>query len=287
MRYQGAHIIPSFYKALTAYWKTELGDKSFLSLDKTKDLFFQDHVNYIYAHDNLHLEVAYPRKPMYQSVLKEGSEVLISKSKFNKLSYLSQLVMFEEEIQTIALERWILNPYWLEKELTIAQAHSLAVQKTITNLTKNWACDFIIQNLHHFNTPNYFTYHKVINKLLNNKQKEKYMTNTNVVEFLDSALAELKLNFPDYVDDLDNFIFQCTEGDLYPKELEKFLEYTHLDQEGGGEGGAEDCYGVFRLGDRIFKAHYSYQSYNGHDYDDIQETVREVKPVEKTVTVYE
>lgn len=63
--------------------------------------------------------------------------------------------------------------------------------------------------------------------------------------------------------------------------------YEHLKQEGGGEGGSEYCYGVFKLGGKIYKAEYSYYSYNGHEYDGIYDTLKEVKPVQKTITVYE
>lgn len=54
-----------------------------------------------------------------------------------------------------------------------------------------------------------------------------------------------------------------------------------------GEGGSEYCYGVFKLDDKIYKAEYSYYSYHGNEYDDIAYSLREVRPVEKTITVYE
>lgn len=65
------------------------------------------------------------------------------------------------------------------------------------------------------------------------------------------------------------------------------LKYEHIQQEGGGEGGSEYCYGVFKLNDKYFKAEYSYYSYNGFDYDYIADTLHEVHPIEKTITVYE
>lgn len=286
MKKNGAQLIPDFYEALKQYWETELGDKSFLSLDKNKEKFFQDHVNYLFDHDELHLEVASPKLPVYISALKDNNEVLLCKEKFNSLSISQKHKMFEEEIITIALERWMLNPYWIKKGISIDKAHSLSVQKTITNLTKNWACDYIIQNLEIFSSPNYATYYKVINKFLDSKQKEKYMKNKKTIEFLQQSLNELNLNFPEYPLELDSFIYQACEGHL-SSDKKKFLNYTHLTQDGGGEGGAEDCYGVFQIGDKIFKAEYFYQSYNGHQIDNIQNTVREVAPKERTIIVYE
>ena len=78
--------------------------------------------------------------------------------------------------------------------------------------------------------------------------------------------------------------------DTQAKFEEEFFSkygYEHLEQEGGGEGGSEYCYGVFSLGGKTYKAEYSYYSYHGHDYDCILDTLREVKPVQKMVTFYE
>lgn len=82
-----------------------------------------------------------------------------------------------------------------------------------------------------------------------------------------------------------------TEVREYNNKLhEEYLEsigYKHLEQEGGGEGGAEDCHGVFSFKGKIYRGCYSYYSYNGHEYDYIESTLQEVKPVEKTIIVYE
>lgn len=77
-----------------------------------------------------------------------------------------------------------------------------------------------------------------------------------------------------------------TFSDFVTKNEEEW-GYEHLEQEGGGEGGSEYCYGVFKLKGKIYKAEYSYYSYNGHEYDGISYTLKEVKPVEKTIVVYE
>lgn len=68
--------------------------------------------------------------------------------------------------------------------------------------------------------------------------------------------------------------------------LEEF-DYKVVEHEGGCEGGGEYCYSVIRLGDEFYKAEWSYYSYSGDDYDSISDSVRQVKPVEKTITVYE
>lgn len=93
-------------------------------------------------------------------------------------------------------------------------------------------------------------------------------------------------------DDLDD-LFWPEEYATY-EEGRKFRSikideygYEHLQQEGGGEGGAEYCWGVFRLKGIVYKAEWSYYSYRGYEYYGITDTLREVKPVEKTITVWE
>lgn len=71
---------------------------------------------------------------------------------------------------------------------------------------------------------------------------------------------------------------------------EKFLggkDYELMESEGGHEGGGEYCYGVIRLGDKYYKAEWAYYSYDGCEYDYIEDTIKEVTPVEKTIIVYE
>lgn len=82
-------------------------------------------------------------------------------------------------------------------------------------------------------------------------------------------------------DSVEEMIYLMCEGDCYTQD------YEHLEQEGGGEGGSEYCHGVFKLKGKIYKAEYSYYSYDGHDYNGIYDTLKEVKPVEKTIIVYE
>ena len=129
----------------------------------------------------------------------------------------------------------------------------------------------------------------------------------NDIDDLVYALCENEVNFgsgyvfenkyPEYSlrsEDLDlyNSLYELrikeNNEKYYPYIQSKKDEwgYEHLQQEGGGEGGSEYCYGVFRLGDKIYKAEYSYYSYNGHEYDGIYHTLKEVKPVQKTITVY-
>jgi hypothetical protein len=89
--------------------------------------------------------------------------------------------------------------------------------------------------------------------------------------------------------DLDEIVYRLCENDISKKVLPYVdgFEFEHIQQEGGGEGGAEYCYGVFKLNDKYYKAEYSYYSYNGYEFDDICDTLQEVFPVERLVTFYE
>lgn len=55
----------------------------------------------------------------------------------------------------------------------------------------------------------------------------------------------------------------------------------------GGEGEGEYCYEIIKVKDKYYRASWSYYSYQGCEYDWIEDTIQEVKPVEKTIIVYE
>jgi len=150
----GCKLIPDLYKTLVEFWKVEHHDKSFLSLKKDKDTFFTDHVTYVYDHDYLHELVAYPNRPMYESCLKEGEDVLIDQEKFNELCHEDKVRMFREEITTIAIERWLVNPHFKGK-YSWFRAYMFSLHKTVTRLTKGWATDFIVLNIEDFVKPKY------------------------------------------------------------------------------------------------------------------------------------
>lgn len=90
-----------------------------------------------------------------------------------------------------------------------------------------------------------------------------------------------------YESSLDEIVYLMCENDFDTDNLESVKSFKHIEQDGGGEGGGEYCYGVFELNGVIYKAEYSYYSYNGCEYDGISDTLQIVKPVEKTITVYE
>ncbi len=151
MKAKGCKLKKDLYIKLKEHWKEVHGNKDYLSLNKNKDEFFNDFVEYKYDHDYLHELVAYPNKPMYTRCLKDNQEVLIDKTKFDMMSFEDQITMFREEIVVIACERWVL----LNKNISWFKAYMLALKKVITSLTKGWATDFMIENLELFVKPDY------------------------------------------------------------------------------------------------------------------------------------
>ncbi len=308
-------LIPELYLELKKYWEEVHGGKEFLSLNKSKDEFFNDGVKYVYDHDYLHELVAHPYPPVYTHCLKDEQDVLIDKGKFDCMSKDMQIKMFKEEITVIAIERWLVH----NNSTSWFEAYNLSLKKTITNLTKNWACDFIIHNLEEFIKPEY----KYFKHALEVLKLESKMSKVDLKVF-EEAAKELR-----FEGDLPKFVYELCEDDIgfgggytwenerppwelretdreewerlsglhtqerdgpyqaYLKAQREALDYEHLSQEGGGEGGGEYCYGVFRLKGKVYRAAYSYYSYNGHEYACIVDTLREVKPRQKTITVYE
>ena len=299
LKVKGCKVIPELYYKLKEHWAIEHGGKQFLSLDKEKNEFFRDFVSYKYDHDLLHELATFPKRPMYEKCLVDDKNVLTDKAKFFSMSFEDQVQMFHEEITVIACERWLLNDYWNGK-VSMLQAHLFSLKKTITSLTKNWACDFIVHNLEHFLKPNTKLYFNILHELKGNN-----MSNKKHINLIKSVF---KIDGEDI--DMDNVVHDLAEGDYFESiDMSKLIDgyddmdwkeatkakdsklveigYKHITQEGGGEGGSEYCYGVFELQGQVFKAEYRYYSHHGDDVGGCADSLRAVEAKEKTVIVYE
>jgi hypothetical protein len=262
------------YSILVEHWKHEFGTKDYLSLYKTKDEFFDDFVAKEYEHDDLHIYVSRKGKPVYTLCLKDGQSVFIDKNKFDNLEYSAKIRMFQEEIAVIALERWIIPSIKSGKEIIpISVAWNKSLHKTITALTKGWASEFIIHNLEHYLHP---LKGDILNALSILNLKEKYMSKK--IDFEDfKVLLEEKYNaYP------DNYGFYYS-GMI--RDGDENVGVKLVDREGGGEGGAEDCYSILEIDGVFYQVTYNYYSYVGYEFDYAEVTI--VTPKQKTITVYE
>jgi len=273
----GCEIIKPLYYALIDYWMNVNPPKFNLSLNKSKEEFFTDKVTYVVDHDYLHELVAYPNRPVYERILKDGHEVLVDRNKFETLMFHEQVRMFREEITVIAIERWLINPHWHDK-VSWLRAYQLSLKKTIISLTKNWARDFLIMNLKEFVKPDYDYFKHTLKTL------EIYIMNGS--ELINEMMAVLG----DDTYPRDEFISELlAEGYLSGDDEKKLTEagFKYIKQEGGGEGGSEYCYSIFEWKGQAYKMEYSYYSHYGYDFDNAESSISEVTPIEKTVTVYQ
>lgn len=312
LKSKGCQLIPELYHELKKQWEIEHGDKSFLSLAQNKGEFFTDMVVYKYDHDHLHELVAYPNKPMYTKCLKDGYEVLTDWDKFCNMTLEDSVRMIREEITVIAIERWLINDHWKGK-IDWYKAYMYSLRKTLTRLMKGEFADFIVFNIDKLVVPDYSYFEHAFKTLM----EENLMSNVdmsifeNIAEKFGVSLEQLVFNMStgDLFEGVETpFDFPESDGRSYhdpsyeeerklywskvEKHEEQLLEsenivYEHLEQEGGGEGGSEYCYGVFKLNGKIYRAEWSYYSHYGYETDGIEDTLREVKPVKKTITVYE
>ena len=260
-------------EALREHWEdVHGGKKSHLSLYKKKDEFFDDFVPKKYEHDRLHKLVSESGIPIYTKCLVNGQEVLVCQEKFSALSFEDQIRMFKEEVAVIALERWVIPS---EGKTPINVAWRKSLMKTVTALTKGWASDFIIEHLSLFLNPLMGDMKRAL-KVLN--EKEIYMKYSDFKDLIENCL----------VDATDSGVtWKWGEPDIEEIILEGCEEagIVQVSQEGGGEGGAEDCVSVLLIAGQHYAVHYSYYSHYGFDFDYVD--VRMVSPKQKTITVYE
>lgn len=136
---KGCVFLRELFDILVPLWKARYR-RQVTKLDgATKDSFFADAVVRKYDHDSLHRSVAYNvGHPMYERILKSGSEVDCSWEKFrDDLTQVEKLWLMREEIMVTALERILIpNNY----SGSPSAAYHWALRRCLTSLLKNeWA----------------------------------------------------------------------------------------------------------------------------------------------------
>lgn len=81
-------------------------------------------------------------------------------------------------------------------------------------------------------------------------------------------------------------LFSDDKDFLWEVDL-SLLGYELIEGEFGGEGEGEYCWAVIKFQDKFYKGEYNYYSYDGCDFDNLANSIQEVFPKEKTITVYE
>jgi hypothetical protein len=144
-------LLPLFY----AEWEKTFGKKQ-AYLNESNDEFFSDKVKRTYIHDDLHKAVAYNEMPVYLMIKPDAEKAMVSKKMFFELDRKLQLDLCKEEINVIALERYLIPQNF---SLHPKSARLSAAKDLVTKMTKGWFPRFIVENwtdIHVMNNDNNF-----------------------------------------------------------------------------------------------------------------------------------
>lgn len=158
MKQVGARLDLPLHDLLYSVWEPLHGAKR-VNLNMDKSEFFSDAVRRVYDHDSIHESVAYGDVPVYDSLLVDGEQVAMNMAAIKALPFERQIMLYREEVYATALERFVIpSDYTISPRL----AYSMALQKTITSLTKGWSARFMVENYELFRKPDmdYVAHHK-------------------------------------------------------------------------------------------------------------------------------
>ena len=136
-----------FYRARLSETKRIYGDRH-PSLMKSNDEFFDDSVNKVYVHDDLHRIVAFGDQPVYETMKKDPESAMCDKDLWNQLPHDQQIKAVQEEAMVIALERFLIPSMLgkLARPVKERPAFLMALEKICTTLCSGWFRDFAIDN---------------------------------------------------------------------------------------------------------------------------------------------
>lgn len=154
---KGASFLRPLYDILLPIWK-ERYKRNPTNLNQSAARFFDDAVNRKYDHDSVHESIAYGERPLFESILREGSDVAVDNEKFWAMDHATQIRLVREEIYATALERKLIPHVYKGSPRA---AYHWALRRTATSLFKGeWAL-FLMLNLDELMKPdcNYMARH--------------------------------------------------------------------------------------------------------------------------------
>lgn len=114
-------------------------------LDVSKNTFFNDTI-YTLDHDSIHRAVALADRPAYTFYMKDGSEVMTSREKFEALPEAIKLAGVYEETCVLALERsQVPNNF---QNVSAEHSFMMALEKVCTSITSGWFREYAWENYH-------------------------------------------------------------------------------------------------------------------------------------------
>jgi hypothetical protein len=112
------------------------------SLKKSNDDFFDDPVDKIYVHDDLHEVVAFYDRPIYTKLKFDDGLAHCERQLWDQLCQGDRVKCVQEEAMVIALERFIIPKRLKSPRMAFLKA----LEKICTTLTSGWFRDFAIDN---------------------------------------------------------------------------------------------------------------------------------------------
>lgn len=113
------------------------------NLMQSKEDFFDDAVTKVYDHDYLHELVAYYDKPLYTRLLRDTSLAWCEQGKWVTLTDKDKALCVAEEVQVIAIERFMIPNNW---QYPYKLAYMKALEKVCTTLCSGWFRDYAIDH---------------------------------------------------------------------------------------------------------------------------------------------
>jgi hypothetical protein len=110
-------------------------------LNKRVDEFFDDYVTKKYNHDYLHELVAYYDKPLYTRMQHNPDRAWCDKDLWNDLALEDKTKCIAEEVQVIAIERFMVPNDW---KYSVRLAYIKSLDKVCTTLCSGWFRDHAI-----------------------------------------------------------------------------------------------------------------------------------------------
>lgn len=141
MQSHGAEVIDELYAVLYEVWEQVHGPKK-VNLNADAEKFFNGNVERVYEHDSVHQAVAFYDRPMFERILRDGSDVAVDKAKFDALTFDEKKALVFEECFVIALEREL----FARDGRGYKAAYANALKALVTRLSKGWFPRFIVEN---------------------------------------------------------------------------------------------------------------------------------------------
>lgn len=172
LRSKGANLDDPKLLEILKVREKETYNYSHPRLNQAKETFFEKNDSfYVWNHDDIHKAVAVKEQPAYLSFKPENSEVMVSKSMWDKCDQETKLLAGLEESYVLAIERSLV-PF--PGVLTPKEAFDKALEKVCTSITSGWFREFCWE--HYFQIQNLYdeSFVNKFNKALDLNQIRKF-----------------------------------------------------------------------------------------------------------------